>query len=189
MEREDRDIIQDIKKGSEAAMNELIKKYQKRVYNMVYGMCVNYDTAWDVSQEVFIKVVRNIDSFRGDSSFWTFLYRVTMNAFYDFKRKEKVRSRVANYTDTKAEDEKRVFEVRDMLNIEEDFEKKEAKERIKEALDGLTDVQKEVFMLKNMEGLKIREISAVLKISDGTVKSHLSRATEKIKSITGGGKQ
>ncbi|MGD0566679.1 MAG: sigma factor, partial [Candidatus Goldiibacteriota bacterium] len=65
--REDREIILEIRQGSEAAMDELIKKYQKRVYNTAYGMSLNYDTAWDVSQEAFIKAIRSIASFRGDS--------------------------------------------------------------------------------------------------------------------------
>jgi RNA polymerase sigma-70 factor (ECF subfamily) len=186
MERDDRELIAEIKKGMTGAMDELIKKYQKRVFNMIYGQCMNYDTAWDVCQETFIKAVRYIQNFREESTFWTYLYRISMNAFYDVKRKDKVRSRVANFSEMSDEENKRSFEVRDMLNIEEDFEKKMAKERITEALLELTDVQKEVFVLKNTEQLKIREISAMLKISEGTVKSHLNRAMEKIKSALGG---
>jgi RNA polymerase sigma-70 factor, ECF subfamily len=187
MERDDIVIIAEIRKGSQAAMDELIKKYQKRVFNMIYGQCMNYDTAWDSCQEAFIKAVKNIKNFREESSFWTYLYRISMNAFYDVKRKEKVRSRVRNFSELNDEENKRSFEVRDMLNIEEDFDKKMAKERIKTALESLTDTQKEVFVLKNTEGLKIREISDMLKISEGTVKSHLNRAMEKIKGALGGG--
>ncbi len=184
--REDSEIIKEIKAGSEAAADELIKKYQKRVYNTLYGMCMNYDTAWDVSQEAFIKAIVNIKSFRGESSFWTFLYRVTMNAFYDFTRKAKVRGRVGNFSDYEDDDGGRKFEVRDLVNIEEDFEKKDMKEKLKKALEILTEVQKEVFVLKTTEGLKIREIAQLLRISEGTVKSHLNRATEKVKNLLGG---
>jgi RNA polymerase sigma-70 factor (ECF subfamily) len=186
MERDDRVLIAEIKKGLTGAMDELIKKYQKRVFNMIYGQCMNYDTAWDVSQETFIKAVKYIKNFREESTFWTYLYRIAMNAFYDVKRKDKVRARVTNFSEMSDEENKRSFEVRDMLNIEEDFDRKMAKERIAKALCELTDVQKEVFVLKNTEQLKIREISAMLKISEGTVKSHLNRAMEKIKNALGG---
>jgi RNA polymerase sigma-70 factor (ECF subfamily) len=79
-----------------------------------------------------------------------------------------------------------MFEVRDVINIEEDFEKKELKDRLKSALSALTDAQRQVFILKNNEGLKIREIAGVLNISEGTVKSHLNRSVEKIKNELGG---
>ena len=189
MEREDSVVIAEIKKGNAGAMDELIKKYQKRVFNMIYGQCMNYDTAWDVSQETFIKAIKYIGNFRQESTFWTYLYRIAMNAFYDAKRREKVRGRVANFSEMSDEESKRSFEVKDMLNIEEDFDRKMAKERVMAALDELTDVQKEVFVLKNTEQLKIREISAMLKISEGTVKSHLNRAMEKIKASLQGGKK
>ena len=188
MEREDSDIIKDIRAGKEAAMEELVRKYQKRVFNTAYGLCMNYDTAWDVSQEALVKAVRYVTTFRGESSFWTFLYRITMNAFYDIKRKEKVRSRVSNFTDVSVGDdgEERAFDVKDMFSIEEDFDRKMARERIAKGLESLTDIQKEVFVMKNSEGLKIREIASVLKLSEGTIKSHLSRAMEKLKASLGG---
>jgi len=189
MERSDQELIEDIKKGDTAAMDIIIRKYQKRVYNMIYGQCINYDTAWDVTQETFIKAVKYVKNFRQESTFWTYLYRIAMNAFYDIKRREKVRSRVSNFSDVTDEENKRSFEVRDMLNIEEDFERKVAKERVAAALAELTEIQREVFVLKNTEQLKIREISGLLKISEGSVKSHLSRAMEKIKAATGGKKQ
>jgi RNA polymerase sigma-70 factor (ECF subfamily) len=184
--RQDNDIINDIRRGNEAAVDELIKKYQKRIYNTAYGMSLDYDTAWDVSQEALIKAIRSIASFRGDSAFWTFLYRIVINTFYDHKRGEKVRGRVANFSDYEDPDDKRTFEVKDVINIEEDFEKRDLKEKLKSALSVLTDTQRQVFILKNNEGLKIREIARVLNMSDGTVKSHLNRSIEKIKSELGG---
>jgi RNA polymerase sigma-70 factor (ECF subfamily) len=184
--REDNEIIKEILQGNGPAMNELIKKYQKRVYNTAYGMSLNYDTAWDISQEAFVKAVRALPSFRGDSSFWTFLYRIVINTFYDYKRRVKSTGYAGNFSDYSDDDDKRTFEVRDVINIEEDFEKKELKDRLKSALSVLTDAQRQVFILKNNEGLKIREIAGVLNISEGTVKSHLNRSVEKIKNELGG---
>lgn len=186
--REDKEIIADIKAGKEPAVGELIKKYQKRVYNTAYGLTVDYDGAWDVSQEALVKVVRYIGTFKGESSFWTFLYRIIMNSFYDYKRRQKVRAKVGNFTDYENDDDKRAFDVKDVIDIEEDYEQKELKERLKTALVLLTEVQKQVFVLKNTEGLKIREIAQVLGMADGTVKSHLNRAVDKIKNELGGGK-
>lgn len=186
--REDAAIIADIKAGKPYAVDELIRKYQKRIYNTAYGLTMNYDEAWDVSQESMVKIVRYIGSFRGESSFWTFMYRITMNAFYDYKRRQKVRAKVGNFTDYENDDDKRSFEVKDVIDIEEDYEQKELRDKLKGALGLLTDVQKQVFVLKNTEGLKIREVAQVLGMSDGTVKSHLNRAMEKIKNALGGSK-
>ncbi len=185
MQREDKEIIQDIKSGKENALDELIKKYQRKVYNLLFGMTFNYDIAWDVSQEVFVKVIKNIKNFRGESSFWTFLYRITINAYYDYYRKYKVREKVLYFSDINNEDTKRAFEVKDLINIEEEFEVKELKETIKIALSELTDMQRQVFILKNTQGLKIKEVADLLKISEGTVKSHLNRAMEKLKENLG----
>ena len=185
--RGDMEIIADIKAGRDSAVDELIRKYQKRVYNTAYGLTVDYDEAWDVSQEALVKVVRYIGSFRGDSSFWTFLYRIIMNAFYDYKRRQKVRAKVGNFTDYENDDDKRTFEVKDVIDIEQDYEQKDLKEKLKKSLTSLTVVQRQVFVLKNTEGLKIREIAQVLGMADGTVKSHLNRAMDKIKNTLGGG--
>jgi RNA polymerase sigma-70 factor, ECF subfamily len=184
--RDDPQIIADVRAGKEAAIDELIRKYQKRVYNTAYGLTMNYDEAWDVSQEALVKVVRYIGSFRGDSSFWTFLYRIVMNAFYDYKRRQKVRGRIGNFTDQGDGEDIRNFEVKDVINIEEDYELKEMKERFTASLNSLTETQRSVFVFKNTDGLKIREIARIMKISEGTVKSHLNRATEKIKNVIGG---
>jgi|DewCreStandDraft_4_1066084.scaffolds.fasta_scaffold09683_7 RNA polymerase sigma-70 factor (ECF subfamily) len=185
--REDKEIINDIKNGSLIAMEELIKKYQKRVYNMIYGMCMNYDTAWDVSQDAFVKVIKNIKNFRQESSFWTYLYRIVMNAFYDYVRREKAKKReTINFSDMNDDDNKRSYEVKDMINIEEDFDRKMLEEKVRQGLNDLTDTQRQIYVLKNLEGLKIREIAGLIGISEGTVKSHLNRAMEKLTNMLKG---
>ncbi|HPD18528.1 MAG: RNA polymerase sigma factor [Candidatus Goldbacteria bacterium] len=185
--REDKEIITDIKNGSMVAMDELIKKYQKRVYNIVFGLCMNYDTAWDVSQEAFIKVIRNIKNFRGESSFWTYLYRIVINSFYDWTRKEKTKKKsTSNFSDMTDDENKRSYEIKDLVNVEEDFDRKMLGEKVNRGLDDLTDAQRQVYVLKNLEGMKIREIADVMKISEGTVKSHLSRAMEKLCNVLKG---
>jgi len=181
MEREDKDLINDIKQGKKEAIDEIIKKHQKRVYNIAYGLVMDYDKAWDISQEVFVKLVRNIGQFREESSFTTYLYRVVMNAFYDFKRRDKHYDRSILLSETTGENDNVKFEIKDVINIEEDSEKKFLKDDIKKAMTELTDIQRQVFVMKNMEGLAIKEIAEFFHLADGTVKSHLNRAIEKIK--------
>lgn len=183
MERDDKDIIKDIKAGKQSATDELIRKYQKRVYNMAYGLTMNYDSAWDVTQESMVKAIRSVEGFRGDSSFWTYLYRIVMNAHYDLGRKAKVRSRVMNYSDVVNEEEGEKLEFDSGINTEHDVERIMIKENIKKGLEELTDIQRQVFVLKNSQGLKIREVAKAMKISEGTVKSHLSRAFDKLKNV------
>lgn len=185
--RDDREIINDIRDGSLNSIEELIKKYQKRVYNIVYGLCMNYDIAWDVSQDAFIKVIRNIKRFRQESSFWTYFYRIVINTFYDWTRKEKTKKKlITNLSEITDDGNKRSYEVKDMINIEEDFDRKMLEEKVKKGLNDLTDIQRQVYVLKNLEGMKIREIANLVGISEGTVKSHLSRAMEKLRTILKG---
>ena len=191
MERDDKEIIQDIKSEKSGAVDELIVKHQKRIYHMVYGLTLDYNKAWDISQDVLVKLVKNIKDFRGDSSFTTYLYRVTMNTFYDAKRKEKSEGKVSHMSDMeRADGENKVYEIKDTVNIEDTFDTKMVKEKISEALSELSATQKKVFVLKTVEGLKIKEIAKHLKLSEGTVKSHLNRGMEKIrlKMKRGGGK-
>jgi len=190
MEKTDLQVIEEIKAGNAAAREELVRRYQKRVFNTAYGLTLDYNRAWDISQDALIKAINAIGTFRGESSFWTFVYRITMNAYYDNGRRLKVTGRVSNATDMEHDDgesEVRNFDISDTVSIEEDYEKKALKQAISTALNELTDIQRQVFMLKNMEGYKIREIADIVGISEGTVKSHLNRATVKVKDIASKG--
>ncbi len=189
-EKTDLQVIEEIKSGNAGAREELVRRYQKRVYNTAYGLTLDYNRAWDISQEALVKAINAIGSFRGESSFWTFLYRITMNVYYDSGRRLKVSGRVSNITDVSYEDdegETRFFDISDTVSVEEDYEKKALRQSISQALNELTDIQRQVFMLKNIEGYKIREIAKIVGISEGTVKSHLNRATIKVKDMAAKG--
>jgi len=183
MEKTDKDIIRDIKSGDAKAMEELLAGHRKNVHNIIYSMGFDYNDAMDISQEVFIKILKCIRNFREESAFTTYLYRIVVNTSYDYKKKKgRIETNFSGsvYAD---EDRNRAKEpVPADPDVGEDFIQKEIMaEYFKKAISGLTDRQRYIFMLKHWGSFKIREIAKFLSISQSTVKTQLNRAFEKVK--------
>ena len=94
-ERNDAEILEDCNNGSRAAFNELVRKYQERIYWAVRRMVQDHDDAMDIAQDVFVRAFQKIHAFRGDSQFYTWLYRIAMNMSLNHIRKRKLRSFVS----------------------------------------------------------------------------------------------
>lgn len=177
-------------KGDPEAFGELVKKYENFIYNTVYYVIGNKDDAFDVSQEVFIKSFRALKNFRGDSKFSTWLYRIAVNASKDYIRDRAKYSTISlsDWTDYDGGDESAVS-MKPPEIIEEDveskpeeaFERLEKREIVREAIAGLSEDHKNVIVLRDIEGYSYEDISEMLNIELGTVKSRLSRARNAIK--------
>src|SRR2546421_5977252 len=88
---EDRRIVAKIKSGDRAAFNELLGRYDKKVYNFAFRLCGNYDDANDIASESFVRVFNSLVNFRGDSSFITWLFRIVTNVYLDDRKRKRVR--------------------------------------------------------------------------------------------------
>lgn len=177
---DDKQILKKIKAGDRFAFAELVETYQSKVIHISYSMLSDYEDACDAAQEVFVKVFRSADSFRGDSSLSTWIYRITKNVCMDFlrKRKEKTVS-----IDEEKEDAPK-YDIPDTEHSPEQItEKNEIKRLVREALMSLDNDSRLIITLFDIEGLRYEEIASVLKIPVGTVKSRLNRAREKLKKI------
>ncbi len=188
VDAEDKELILRCKKGDIEAFRGLFEKYQGRNYAVAYGIIRNREDALEVSQEAFIKAYRSIKSFRGRSSFGTWLFRITTNKAIDFLRRNKkhknleikdLNSIASNeITEHKLLDHRR--------DPGETLADKELGKEIERALDKLPPKQRAVIILREVEGLSYEEISKTLGCPRGTVMSRLHGARIKLRELLQG---
>ncbi len=174
----ERELVERARKGDLEAFNSLVIAYQNIAYNAAFRILGNYHDASDVVQEAFIKAFRGIGKFKG-GSFKTWLLRIVTNACKDALRASKRRPTSPLYPREVEPD--RVALLTEKENPENYAEKQELARLIQQALDSLPFDQKAVIVLSDLEGLNYQEISEVLGIPLGTVKSRLSRARVRVK--------
>ena len=178
MESQDLELVDRIQAGDREAFKELVEKYQRKVYSICYGMLKDAESSMDVSQEVFIKVYRYLDKFNRDSSFYTWLYRITVNMCIDHIRKNS-RVQKVEYDDRIAhEDDGEDYITPSKLGLNPDkvYGRKELRQKMLEALETLSEKHRTILILREVEGLSYEELADVLNISKGTVMSRLYHA-------------
>ncbi len=170
------------KYGDVAAFETLIKGQERIVYNIAYRMINNNDDAYDLSQEIFIKIFRNLRHFNGQSSFSTWVYRIAVNACIDEIRKRKGKTNVSIDQELEGDDGsyKKEF-VSKSSTPEEAILRKEAQLEIRKALNALSEEHKVVIILREIHGMSYEEIASIVGMSLGTVKSRISRARSQFK--------
>ena len=161
--------------GDREAFNALVLKYQKQVFNIAYGMLSDYEDASDAAQDVFIKVYRSIASFRGQSSFSTWLYRICSNVCNDMLRKRQRRG-INISLDNDEEDNPASHLPSEEPTPAERLEESERSRAVREAINGLRKEYREIIVFSDMEQLSYEEIAKILRCPVGTVKSRLNRA-------------
>lgn len=176
-------LIEGALKGNESDFETLILSCSDRAYSLAYRYLNNHDDAMDAVQESFIKIYRYLRNFKGDSSFQTWVYRIVANTCKDFFRKKKSRINPESLFKGFGDDE---YE----LNIADEGKgpldtllEKEDSKAILEALNELPEDQKEILTLRDIEDFSYEEISEILSLSLGTVKSRISRARLKLKEV------
>lgn len=172
----DNEIISRCREGDREAFEKLMETYQNRVFNIAYGMLSDYEEASDASQEIFIKVYKSISSFKGQSSFTTWLYVICRNVCNDMLRKRQRRGvQVSIYSDDDEKSVEREIES-DAPTPEEQLEINECQVAVKEAINSLKPEYKEILLYADMQQLSYEEVSKILRCPVGTVRSRLNRA-------------
>lgn len=175
-------LIQKAKQGDLTAFEELILKHEKIVYNVALRMMNHSEDAKDISQEVFLKAYRNIANFDERSAFSTWLYRITTNTCIDEMRKRKGRQSYSLEEELENEDGTMQRQIADEGDTpEESLLREERKSEILQALEKLSAEHKAAVVLRDVKGLSYEEISEILDLSLGTVKSRISRARNQLK--------
>lgn len=181
--QEELELIQRAAGGDPHAFEELVLAYQKQVYNLALRMTGNPDDALDLSQESFLKAWRGLASYRFDSVFSTWLYRLASNVCIDFLRRQKKQKVIPlHYADD--ENEERELTIPDPApGTEEQVLTQIEHEQVSAAMALLDPEYREALTLRVIHGLSYQEISDILEIKEGTVKSRIARAREKMRSL------
>lgn len=172
-EKSDAELVEAFQQGDERAFTELVHRYQERIYWLARRFQNNHDDADEIVQEVFCKAYESLKEFRGESSFYTWLYRITVNASLNAVRRERVR---------------KFFRLDELLEQPEStdsmpddlLEGVEQRSLIDEAVATLPEKQKAVFIMRYYDELSYEEISKILKTSVGGLKANYFHAIKKI---------
>ncbi len=179
---DDQTLILQCRAGDQAAFRELVKRYQQKAYGIAFSMLRDSDDAMDVTQEAFIKVHRYLDNFKGSSSFYTWLYRITVNLCIDHIRKNK-KAQTVDYDDAMDHDEAQGGELLPStleMDPARNLDRRELREMIDRALETLSPTHRAVILMREVEGLSYREMSEVMEVSMGTIMSRLFHARRRM---------
>ena len=173
-------LIKRAKSGDEQAFAEIVKLYEKTVYNSALYISQNREDAFDISQEVFLKLWRALPSYRGDASLKTWIAAITKNSAIDYVRARNQKS-AASLTLDGDEKEADIIDQSISSNPQKSLEQKERAEAVRKAVKALDEPIRQTLILREFHNLSYAEIADILKISEGTVKSRISRGREQVK--------
>lgn len=174
---ETRRLVARCKRGERGAFDDLIRRYEKKVYNFAFRLSGNYDEANDVASETFVRVYNALHNFRGDSSFITWLFRITTNVYLDERKRKRARPYESLDEMIELDETTVVRQIEDPTPTPaESVEKQESSDILQQAINSLPDYQRMMIVLYHTENRSYEEIAEVLELPIGTVKSRLNRA-------------
>jgi RNA polymerase sigma-70 factor (ECF subfamily) len=171
----DSELIKKAKKGNHGAFNILMSKYYPRVYASIFSFIKSKEDSEDLSQQTFIKVWQQLDTFRGDSAFFTWVYRIAINLAKNFVTSSGFKKQKINTSIQEAE-----IDISSFDDIESAVIHNESLEEISYFIDSLPESLKTAFVLRESEGKSYDEIAAITETPIGTVRSRIFRARESI---------
>ncbi|GAB6157919.1 sigma-70 family RNA polymerase sigma factor [Desulfotomaculum varum] len=181
MPLEDQLLVERSKKGDREAFEHLVQLYENKVYTIAYRLMGNHADAADLAQEAFIKIYQALPNFRGDSSFSTWIYHITVNVCRDELRKRQRRPTVS-LDEPAADGNNNTYEIRSVApGPEEMLDRSETQAMIQQCLNALSDDYRTILVMREIQELSYEEIADILGCSLGTVKSRLSRARQALK--------
>lgn len=180
-------LIKRIQSGDEKAMDELVRSEIPRVYNLCLRLCRNREDAADLCQDTFIKAVRNVHKFEEKAKISTWLFRITVNTWKNRVRSEKRRYFSSHFSisnPSNADEEQNEFQLEAAEPTpDEQFEKSEIHQELADSLNRLTEDEKTIIVMKDVEDYSYEEIADILNLNIGTVKSRLSRARVRLREV------
>ena len=176
-------LIRAMQRGDQEAFAKVLAAYEKQVYNLCLRMTANHEDAADLTQEAFLKVWRGVGNYKFESSFSTWIFRLTSNVCIDFLRSKKRRPTIS-LTQEEEQDGAAELEVPDAAPLpEEQLLQRERQREIAAAMTQLDEEFRMILTLRVLDDLSYEQIAEVMDLKVGTVKSRLARARTKLKNI------
>lgn len=175
-------LLQESRKGNLAAFDELIRRHQARVYATIYHMTFNREDADDLTQETFIKAYRSLKSFKGDSAFYTWIYRIAVNKTINFLKQRRRKFTHLSLNESDPADEGRGIgrQFVSEHTPRRDVQLKELQDKLNEALQKLSEIHRLVVTLHDIQGVPHDEIGKIMDCNTGTVRSRLFYARRQL---------
>lgn len=173
-------IINAVLDGDSNAYELLVREYEKNVYNLALRMTGNSEDAYDMSQEAFIKAYNSLSSFRGDSKFSVWLYRIVSNVCLDFLRSRNRRATVSLSVENDEGEEMELDIADEASSPQALLDRSLTRDAVRRGLQALPPDHREILLLREIQGLSYDEIAETLDLEVGTVKSRIFRARKKL---------
>ncbi|HXF27978.1 MAG TPA: sigma-70 family RNA polymerase sigma factor [Verrucomicrobiae bacterium] len=173
-------LVRRVQARDEIAFREIVERYQAKVFSIIYGILRNHNDAEDIAQQVFAKIYFSIKNFDFRSSLLTWIYKITVNECYDYLRKKRVRKLV--YESDFSEEDARRMENSDTASDHAPAVDVELAQRdlIVKLLDKLSDDDRSLIVMKEVEGHSVEELSRMTGMNENTIKVKLFRARQKL---------
>lgn len=184
MNPDDRQLIADCLNGQTAAFGKLVSRYQDRLYNTIYRLVDHAEDAQDIVQDAFVSAYQSLKSFKGDSQFFTWLYRIAVNTAISAKRKQ--RQPLPIQVGRTGDEGIDPVDPSEGNRPDHALERADEGRRIQAALQRLSPEHRAVLILKDMEGQKYEEMAEILGVPIGTVRSRLHRARLELRELLNG---
>lgn len=177
----EQELVQRARRGDLAAYDELVRRYQERIYATVYHMTSNHEDANDLAQEAFIKAYQALKTFKGGSSFYTWVYRIAVNKTINFLKQRKNRSQMSlNDVDFNAEHDPDLVALISDRTPRREVGLTELQEKLNEAMQKLSEPHRLAVTLHDVQGMSHEEIAKVMDCNIGTVRSRLFYARQQL---------
>jgi len=174
-------LVKRARKGDLGAYDELVRRYQERIYATVYHMTSNHEDANDLAQEAFIKAFQALKSFKGGSSFYTWVYRIAVNKTINFLKQRRNKSQISlNDLDFNAEHDPDLVALISEKTPRREINLNELQERLNAAMQKLSEPHRLVVTLHDVQGLSHEEIAEIMDCNIGTVRSRLFYARQQL---------
>ena len=182
--QDDETLVAQTQKGDAQAFDVLVERYKERLYATIYHMTSNHEDANDLVQETLIKAFKSIDSFRGHSSFYTWVYRIAVNRTINFLKRRKNRNQYSlDDLDSSIQTDPDLVEMMSHVTPRREVGLNELQTKLNEALQKLSESHRAVVTMHDIQGMTHADIAKVLKCSEGTVRSRLFYARQQLQGL------
>ena len=177
-------LVRAARDGDMGAYDQLVQRYQQRLYSTLYHMTSNHEDANDLAQETFIKAFSVLKAFKGDSTFYTWIYRIGVNKTINFLKQRKNKTSLSlNDLDFNIENDPELVALVSDKTPRRDFALGELQEKLNEAMQKLSDVHRMVVTLHDVQDLSHEEIAEIMDCNVGTVRSRLFYARQQLQAL------